>query len=143
MIGLLGRQGLQKMLSSDPSRAGLLDTNVFLHAHTHDAFSEECGRFLAALEAGDVSARLEPLILHELSYALPHYLKQMTRADMAEYLLMVLAWPGVRGDKATMIDAVQRWRVSAGLAFADAYLAALASRERTVVFTKNVDELLG
>lgn len=54
---------------------GLLDTNVVVHAHTTDARSEECRRFLRALESGTVRARLEPLILHELSYALPHYVK--------------------------------------------------------------------
>jgi hypothetical protein len=37
--------------------AGLLDTNVFIHAHTTDANGEECRRFLAALEAGSVSCR--------------------------------------------------------------------------------------
>jgi predicted nucleic acid-binding protein len=131
-------------MQSDSSNAGgLLDTNIFLHAHTHDAFSEECRHFLAALEAGRRSALLEPLILHELSYALPHYLKQMTRSQVAAYLLMVLAWPGMRGEKSTMIDAVQRWRDTPGLAFADAYLAAIASRDGTPVFTKNVRELRG
>jgi predicted nucleic acid-binding protein len=131
------------MQSDNDSRSGLLDTNCILHAHTHDAFSAECRRFLAALEAGNISARLEPLILHELSYALPHYLKQMTRSDVADYLLMVLAWPGVRGNKATMVDAVQRWRDTAGLAFADAYVAAVATRDGLSVFTKNVRELRG
>ncbi len=120
---------------------GLLDTNIFIHAHARDAYTEECRRFLLALEKGDVRAQLEPLILHELSYALPHYIKQMTRQNVADYLAMVLAWPGVLGEKGVMLDAVQRWRDTPRLSFADAYLAALAKSRECPVFTKNVAEL--
>jgi predicted nucleic acid-binding protein len=122
---------------------GLLDTNVFIHAHAHDSGSDECRRFLAALEQGHLRARLEPLVLHELSYALPHFVKQMTRTQVAEYLLMVLGWDGVQGDKDIMVDAVDRWGKSAGLSFVDAYLAALATQQGRPVYTKNVRELTG
>lgn len=108
---------------------GLLDTNVFIHALTHDRLSEECLRFLEALERADLEARLEPIVLHELSYALPHYRNQMTRVEVAEYLLAILAWEGVVADKELLIETVERWRDSAGLAFVDAYLASLATRE--------------
>jgi predicted nucleic acid-binding protein len=122
---------------------GLLDTNIFIHAHASDSFSEECRRFLAALEVGRVRAYLEPLILHELSYALPHYVKQMSRQQVAEYLLMVLSWDGVQGKKDVMVDAVQRWRDTPGLSFADAYLAAEAAERQCPVYSKNVRELEG
>ena len=128
------------MLDDEP---GLLDTNIFVHAHTHDAHAEGCRRFLAALETGGVRARLEPIILHELSYTLPRYLKQMSRADVAVYLLTVLSWPGVEGDKAVMIDTVARWARTPGLAFADAYLAALAGQRGCSVYTLNLRELRG
>ena len=120
---------------------GLLDTNVFIHAHTHDNVSEECRAFLAALEAGSVRAVLEPVILHELSYALPHYLKQMTREEIAEYLLMILSWDGVLGSKETLIDTVERWRRTPRLSFVDAYLAARSSEESRPVYSKNEREL--
>jgi len=122
---------------------GLLDTNVFLHAYTTDAHSAECLSFLAALERGDVEARLEPLVLHELSYVLPRYLKQMSRLDLAAYLLMVLRWKGVRADTEILVDAVERWRRTPGLAFVDAYLAAIANRDGCPIYTKNVAELAG
>jgi len=121
----------------------LLDTNVFIHAHASDRFTEECRHFLALLEQGQIRAYLEPLILHELSYALPHYLRQMTRTQVADYLLMILSWRGVQGQRSLMIDAVARWRATPGLSFADAYLAALASRRQCPVFTKNVREIEG
>ena len=120
---------------------GLLDTNLFIHAHAKDPFTQECRRFLAGLENGQLSAHLDPLILHELSYALPHYVKQMGRAQMAEYLLMVLGWPGVHGEKDLMVEAVRRWGASGSLAFADAYLAALAGQRGCPVYSKNIREL--
>lgn len=121
--------------------SGLLDTNVFIHAHARDEWSPECVAFLSAVERGDVSAIIEPIVLHELSYALPHYVKEMTRDQVGEYLLMVLRWDGVEGDKDTLVDAVLRWRETRGLAFVDAYLAARARRLDCPVFSKNVREL--
>jgi predicted nucleic acid-binding protein len=122
---------------------GVLDTNVFVHAQTTDDHSAECRGFLGALERGDVEARLEPLVLHELSYVLPRYVKQMSRVGVAAYLLTVLSWPGVQGDKSLMADAVERWRDTPRLAFVDAYLAAIANRDGCPIYTKNVAELAG
>ena len=117
---------------------GVVDTNVFVHALAPGPQREECRRFLAALERGDVEADLEAPVLHELSYVLPRYVKQMTRRDVAEYMLMALSWPGVRGEKALLVDAVTRWRDSAGLGFVDAYLAARAGERGYAVYTKNL-----
>src|SRR5215217_1433355 len=102
-IACAGKAGRRRMPWAVTMNDGLLDTNVFIHAHTTDSASEECRRFLASLERGGVRAQLEPLILHELSYALPHYVQQMTRGQAAEYLLMVLSWDGVQGDKDVMV----------------------------------------
>jgi predicted nucleic acid-binding protein len=120
---------------------GLLDTNVFIHAHASDACTAECRAFLTAVESGSVTAVLEAPVLHELSYALPHYVKQMTREQVGEYLLMVLRWEGVQGDKDTLVETVMRWRATPGLAFVDAYLATLAHQRGCRVFSKNVREL--
>lgn len=126
-------------MSEDP--VGLVDTNVFIHALTHDSCSEECLRFLEAVQRGEVRVQLEPIVLHELSYALPHYRRGMTRAQVAEYLLAVLGWEGVTGEKGLLADAVERWRDTPRLAFVDAYLAALALREGRQIYSKNVREL--
>jgi hypothetical protein len=79
--------------------------------------------------------------LYELSYALRHYLKQMSRQQVAEYLLMVVSWRGIQGEQAVVADAVERWRDTPGLAFVDAYLAARAVRDQRPVYTMNVSEL--
>jgi len=120
---------------------GFIDTNVFIHAQTHDAHAEECLRFLEAVDSGSVQARIDPIVLHELSYALPHYRRGMTRQEIAEYLLAVLAWGGITGEKGLLVDAVERWRDTPGLAFVDAYLVSLAARAQAPVYSKNVAEL--
>lgn len=119
-----------------------VDTNVFIHALTHDAHAEECVQFLEALRAGKKRARLEPIVVHELSYALPHYRKGMPRAEVAEFLLAILGWDGTVGEKGVLVDTVQRWRDTRGLAFVDAYLAALATRDGCAVYTKNIGEFV-
>ena len=82
-------------------------------------------------------------MLHELSYSLRYDAKQMTRAEIAQFLLSVLSWPGVDGDKDVMVEAVQRCGGTPGLGFVDAYLAMLAIRQHRPVYTKNVNEFAG
>jgi len=120
---------------------GLIDTKVFVHAQTRDAHAEECLRFLESVRLGRVVARVEPLVLHELSYVLPRYRRQMTRAQVARYLLTILGWQGFVGDTPILARTVERWRDTPGLAFVDAYLSALAARDGCPVYTKNVGEL--
>jgi predicted nucleic acid-binding protein len=121
--------------------AGLVDTNVFIHAQSHDALAEECLTFLEAVERGEVEVRVEPLVVHELSYALPRYRQGMTRPEMAAYLLNILGWEGVVGDKEILVEAVELWRDADSLAFVDAYLAALARRDDCPVYSKNVADI--
>jgi len=121
---------------------GLVDTNVFIHALTHDDQAEECLRFLEAVAAGQLLVRLEPIVLHELSYALRHYRKEMSRTEVAEYLLAVLAWEGIVADRGLLVATVERWRDHSSLAFVDAYLAARALADVCPVYSKNVSELV-
>lgn len=130
-----------RLLASRVS-SGLIDTNVFIHAQTYDSYAEECLQFLEAIREGRTQARLDPTVVHELSYALPHYRKGMTRGEVAEYLLAVLGWEGFTGEKGVLVDAVQRWRDTPRLAFVDAYLSALAAGDTCPIYTKNVSELM-
>jgi predicted nucleic acid-binding protein len=120
---------------------GLLDTNIVIHAQTNDALAAECRGFLAKLERGEASAVLDALVLHELSYALGHYLRQLTRAQTAAILLGILQWPGIEAEKDLLSAAIEIWRDHPQLGFVDAYLGARATREDRPVFTKNVAHL--
>jgi predicted nucleic acid-binding protein len=120
---------------------GYLDTNVFMHALTHDEHAQECIAFLDALERGAIVARLDPLVMHELTYTLSRFAKQLSRLDVGTYLVSILEWPGVQSDKALLIDTVRRWSQTPGLSFVDAYLAAAAGRDAVPIYSKNVKEL--
>jgi predicted nucleic acid-binding protein len=122
---------------------GYLDTNVFIHAISNDEHTQEFQGFLAELEKGSILARMDPLVLHEITYTLPRFAKQLSRQDVATYLLSVLDWPGVLSDKPILADALDRWRRTLRLGFTDAYLAAIAVRDGMPVFTKNVRDLRG
>ncbi len=120
---------------------GLIDTNVFIHSLTNDPQSADCRAFVVSVAHGETHVRLEFPVLHELSYALPRRIKQMDRTDVVRYLTMVINWPGVHGDKATMLATVDRWSRTRGLAFVDAYLSVLALDRSCPVYTKNAREI--
>lgn len=117
---------------------GVLDTNIFVHAYTTDEHSAECQRFLAAIVRGDVQGWLDVLVVHELTYVLPRYVKQFTREALADYLINVIDWPGVMCDRAILAEALTRWKMTPGASFVDAYLAAVATRQGIPVYTKDV-----
>ncbi|HEY7034908.1 MAG TPA: type II toxin-antitoxin system VapC family toxin [Thermomicrobiales bacterium] len=123
--------------------SGYLDANLFIHAIANDDHTAECKRFLEELEKGTIAARIEPIVLHEITFALPRFAKQLGRRDVAAYLLSVLDWPGVISDKPILAEALDRWRRTPGLGFTDAYLASVAVRDGVPVYTKNVREPRG
>ena len=127
---------------SDPT-VYLLDTNVFLHAEMNDPLSGECQHFLAALTSGAVRARLEPVVLHELTYVFPRLIKQFTKKDVATYCRTILNWPGIDADKPLLHDTLRRSSATPGLGLVDAYLSALASQLGGGVYSKNLQEFDG
>ena len=122
---------------------GYVDTNVIIHALTNDEHTAECQRFLRSLERGEASAHLHPIVLHELSYSVRRYVQQISRHDVADYLPSIVVMPGVVCDRDVMTSAVQRWRDTSTVSFADAFLSVLATMEACPVYTKNVRDLLG
>ena len=120
---------------------GLLDTNIVVHARTTDEHSVECRTFLRMLADDRIQAHLDPLVVHELTYVLPRYVKQAGRAETAAYLISILGWPGVIADKPILVEALSRWGATPGLGFVDAYLAARSLAESRPIYTKNVREL--
>jgi len=117
---------------------GLIDTNVLIHALTSDRHSLDCRRFLLSVREGERSFTLTAVVVFELTYALSRYKKEMSRLEVADYLISVMALPNVRVDDESLLGAVRVWSQQPELGFADAYLGVRAERERVPVFTKNV-----
>jgi predicted nucleic acid-binding protein len=125
----------------DTVSSPLLDTNVFVHSLTNDILTAECSAFLDAVRSSVVTAELDIVVLHELTYSVPRYLKGISQRDLVRLLSWLVEMPGINCDKTLFSDTLTRWSEQPGLGFVDAYLAARASRDGTAVFTKNVREL--
>ncbi len=119
---------------------GLLDTNIFLHALTHDVHAETCRWLLRSLAEGREKAILDALVVHGLTYVLPRFIKGMSRIDVAQYLTSVIAWDGVVADEELLTEALRLWAAHP-VGFIDAYLAARAIREERPVYTRNAADL--
>jgi predicted nucleic acid-binding protein len=115
---------------------GLVDTNVFIHALRGDDRSHECREFLKLLRTGERRVRLEPYVVHELTFVIGRVLKHMTRDDAVAYIREVVDWPGIDCERELILGALIRWQ-RPGIAFADALLATQALLSDTVVFTVN------
>ena len=120
---------------------GILDTNVLVHGLMRDTVSEECRRLLRAIGSGQERAILDPLVVHEATYALQRVVR-LSRGATADYLLDVSNWPGIIADRPVLADALGRWKTTQGLGFVDAYLAARAAIEDLPIYPKNVRELV-
>lgn len=123
------------------STAGLLDTNVVVHALGKDSKSEECRRFLAAVREGRVKVLIEPLVLHEITYVLTRQGPRFSPLEVAGYIETLLNMKGVEGDVRSMSDALVLWQQNPSLGLVDCYLAAKARLINAPVFTKNVRHL--
>ena len=121
----------------------LLDSNVYLHALTNDSNSAECTALLSAIEVGEIGAILDIVVLHELTYSIPKYLKGISKLDVARLLTRLIELPGIICDKLLFADTIYRWSKTPGLSFVDAYLSAYATRDSVSIFSKNVRELRG
>jgi hypothetical protein len=119
----------------------LLDTTIYVHSLTNDAQREECRRFLRALFNDELSAELDIVVLHELTYSIPRYLKGTSKEDVVRMLVWLIDMPGIVCDKVLFRDALARWSEQPRLGFVDAYLGARAARDNVPVFTKNVRDL--
>ena len=124
-------------------RLGLLDTNVLIHAFANDQEGDDCRAFLEQVRAGERSVLLTTVVVHEFTYAVGRYRKQMHRQDIADYLVGLMALPAVHLDDDAMFETVRTWGSEPKIAFVDAYLAVRAQREGRPVFTKNVKHFQG
>jgi predicted nucleic acid-binding protein len=125
----------------DSIPTGFLDSNIVIHAFARDTRSEECRQLLTAIREGAVAAILDPLVVHEITYSLPRYMKQISRTEVADHLQSLLLARGVLGDKPVISEALNLWRDNPGAGFVDCYLAVRASERSLPVFTMNVRHL--
>lgn len=117
---------------------GYVDTNVFLHAQANDAHTSACRSLLRAAAAGELVLHLDPLVLHELTYVLPRYVKTMKRADVALYCRSVLQWPGMYLEhRPFWLAVLETWESDDRLSWTDAVLVNRARETVLPVWSRN------
>ncbi|MCL5972401.1 MAG: hypothetical protein M1499_07560 [Firmicutes bacterium] len=81
---------------------------------------------------------LDPLVLHELTYVLPRYVKQMTCIDVALYVRTVLNWPGIQmEDKPLWFGVLETWEADPRLSWTDAVLIQRSLKTGRGVWSRN------
>lgn len=119
---------------------GWLDANLFIHAlFENDPHMPRCREILGALEEGTGEGWIDPVTVHELTYALPRARPDTfrSRMDTFDYLVRFLVLETVQAvGKEVLIAALRRWADS-GVRFGDARLAVLAEHGGRTVCTVN------
>ncbi len=121
---------------------GILDTSVVIHALGNDANSPSAQAFIARIESGETRVVVDPLVIHELTYAFSRFPREFTRERVAEIVLSLLDVSGSSTMDETLRRGIEVWRESPGLSFVDAYLGARALAEGLPVYTVNRKDFL-
>lgn len=118
---------------------GYLDTNLFVHAlFPRDPQYARCRAILTALGQGTAEGRLEPTVVHELTYVLLKLGRFPDRAAVEVYLRSILGAPGIHApERNLLLAALSRW-ASRGGGFVDSWLATRALTEGQPVCSANV-----
>lgn len=117
---------------------GLIDTNILIPALANDAQGADCRAFLEQVQEGGREVLLTTVVVHEFTYAMSRFAKQMTRVDIGGYLISLMSLPNVRVDDGFLFDTVRRWAHATDLGFVDAYLSIRAEQDRIPVYTRNL-----
>jgi len=120
---------------------GFPDTNVVVHALTSDEHSQECRRFLELLAQGQIEAELDATVLHELTYTVSRYRKELSKSDVVRFLTWIVELDGISCDRRLFKHALEIWGNSNGLGFVDAYLVARAIEVDEPIYSKNTRHL--
>lgn len=127
-------------MSGERTQYGWLDANLFIHAlFLSDPRGSRCRNVLGHLLDGTGEGWLDPVSLHELTYALPWALPDTfaRRQDVYDYSMGYLTCETVLcDDKPSLIEALRLW-VATGGRFGEARILALDQSRGNPVCTFN------
>jgi predicted nucleic acid-binding protein len=122
------------------SKSALVDTNVLLRFFTGEPaiLAERARSLVEQADDGKLQLEIPSLIVAETIYTLESFY-EMPKADICEKLLAFLRSRGICPQEPEVIlDALERYR-ELSVHFADAYLAASASRRKLPVYSFDQD----
>jgi predicted nucleic acid-binding protein len=129
------------------ARLPLIDANVFVRhlRQDHPDHSARASAYLARVEAGELVAKTNELVLFETVYVLQSFYR-MSKAAIAEALLPIIALPSLKIPNKARLRKSFDWYARYNLSFADAYLAVLTQQQKLpelVSFDQNYDRVPG
>jgi len=132
---------------SRPRRFGWLDANLFIHVlFPGDPHSSRCREILDALMDGSGVGYLDPVTVHELTYALQKVRPESfsDRKEVFKYLSAFITLDTVHIDeKDTLLKGLWYWAAGRVDKFGDGRLRALAEDRETPVYTVNKRDFIG
>lgn len=134
------------MTNDGSLQLGWLDANVFIHPlFENDPHRDRCERILRILKAGEGEGWIDPVTVHELTYALQRARPETFGGpqDVFSYLSPLLALGTVyMDDKEAALTALRRWSRHGGR-FGDARILALARTRGMPVCSVNARDFPG
>lgn len=113
-----------------------------IHSLSNDANTPSAQAFLSLIESGEVHVVVDPLVIHELTYAFSRFPREFPKDRVAGITLSLLDVSGGSTMDSTLRGAIEVWRDTPGLSFVDAYLGTRAASENLPVYTVNRKDFL-
>ena len=125
-----------------PRGLGLFDTSAFLHSLYDNPWRASAEALLRDIAAGGTHVEIDPLVVHELTYAYVRHRPGATRSEVVVVIDELLSWRGVMEPKDVIRMALARWESDLALSFVDAYLGVRSELENLPVYTVNRKDFL-
>jgi predicted nucleic acid-binding protein len=125
----------------------VVDANIFVRhiRQDHPDHSLRASAYIAAIEAGERTARATELVLSEVVYVLQSFYR-MSKADIAQALLPLIGLPQLKIAHKARLRKTFDWYVRYNVSFIDASLAVLTQGQQlpaVVSFDRNDDCMPG
>ena len=131
-------------MSAERAQLGWLDANLFIHPFFRDPHADPCRAIIKALREGRAEGHLDPVTIHELTYALNRYVFRQDRQAVANYLSTIVALETVHvTDKEVTLKALEYWAQGRCDKYGDARLRTVAEITQLPVCTVNRKDFSG
>ncbi|MDR4501158.1 MAG: type II toxin-antitoxin system VapC family toxin [Nitrospirales bacterium] len=119
-----------------PKKPRLVDTNVLLRYLVGDEprQTERATSLMERVEDGSEELDIPPVVVAEMIWTLEKFY-EVPRRDIAQKLMTIFSFKGVRGPETSIISTALRSYASTKIDFVDCYLASRANEQNMVLYS--------
>jgi len=130
-----------------PTALPVVDANIFIRhiRQDHPDYSPRASVYLGRIEAGELVATTDTIVLAETVHVLQSFYRT-NKSAIAQVLLPIVALPSLKLPHKARLRNVFDWYVRYNLSFVDAYLAVMTREQKlpaVVSFDRNYDRIPG